>query len=66
MYCNGTPWGSKTEVIDGVTYGFHPSGIASGDWSTFVQSNEEGMIDMLPYIQIKRAAILVDAFSNKF
>lgn len=65
LYCNGTPWGSKTEVIDGVTYGFHPSGIASGEWTNFIQSNEAEMIKILPYIQIKRASILIDVFSNK-
>ena len=60
LYCNGTPWGSKTEVIDGITYGFHPSGISTTDWAAFLDSDADTKLSMLPYIQKKRAAILLN------
>lgn len=60
LHCNGIPWSSKTEVIDGVTYGFHPSGIATSDWSAFLAADAATKLAMLPYIQVKRAGILIN------
>lgn len=60
LHCNGTPWGSKTEVIEGVTYGFHPSGISTTEWATFLDSDADTKLSMLPYIQKKRASILLN------
>lgn len=64
LYCNGVPWSTKTEVINGVTYGFHPSGIASADWDSFIEADAETMLQMLPDIQKRRAAIIIDYFKK--
>ena len=64
LYCNGTPWGSTIEEIDGVYYGFHPSGISTTEWSAFIKASPSEKLAMLPYIQIRRSAILIDFMKN--
>lgn len=64
LHCNGYPW-DATEVIDGVTYGFHPSGIPeSVGWEKFLSMELNDMLKNMPYIQIKRASILINTLKN--
>ncbi|MBR4118844.1 MAG: DUF5040 domain-containing protein, partial [Bacteroidales bacterium] len=60
LHCKGYPWGQINEYIDGVEYGLHPTGIAIDEWSNFLSASKEEKLAMLPYIQIKRASILID------
>ena len=64
LYCNGVPYSGKTEVINDVTYGFHPSGIATENWDTFANADAETMLQMLPDIQRRRAAIMMSFFKD--
>ena len=63
LYCNGIPWQAEIDV-DGVRYGFHPSGFPIDDglakWNAFLKATKEEKLAMMPYIQIKRASILLN------
>lgn len=64
LHCDGYPWGQKSEYIDGIEYGLHPTGIAIDEWNNFLSASKEEKLAMLPYIQIKRASILIDFIKN--
>lgn len=64
LHCDGYPWGQKSEYIDGIEYGLHPTGIKIDEWDNFLSASKEEKLAMLPYIQIKRAAILIDFIKN--
>lgn len=62
LYTNSSKY-QKSEIIDGVKYGFHPDTISVENQSTY-NSTKKMLLEYLPYIQKRRAAILIKTLKN--
>ena len=62
LYTNSSKW-QKLETIDGVIYGFHPDMISVENLNTY-NSTKKMLLEYLPYIQKRRAAILIKTLKN--
>lgn len=62
LYTNSSKY-QKLEIIDGVIYGFHPDTISVENQSTY-NSTKKMLLEYLPYIQKRRAAILIKTLKN--
>lgn len=62
LYTNSSKW-QKSENIDGVIYGFHPDTISVENQNTY-NSTKKMLLEYLPYIQKRRAAILIKTLKN--
>ena len=62
LYTNSSKY-QKLETIDGVTYGFHPDTISAENQKTY-NSTKKMLLEYLPYIQKRRAAILIKTLKN--
>lgn len=62
LYTNSSKY-QKLETIDGVIYGFHPDTISVENQSTY-NSTKKMLLEYLPYIQKRRAAILIKTLKN--
>lgn len=62
LYTNSSKY-QKLETIDGVIYGFHPDTISVENQNTY-NSTKKMLLEYLPYIQKRRAAILIKALKN--
>ena len=62
LYTNSSKW-QKLETIDGVIYGFHPDTISVENLNTY-NSTKKMLLEYLPYIQKRRAAILIKTLKN--
>lgn len=62
LYTNLSKY-QKLEIIDGVIYGFHPDTISVENQSTY-NSTKKMLLEYLPYIQKRRAAILIKTLKN--
>lgn len=62
LYTNSSKY-QKLEIIDGVIYGFHPDTISVENQNTY-NSTKKMLLEYLPYIQKRRAAILIKTLKN--
>ena len=62
LYTNSSRY-QKLETIDGVIYGFHPDTISVENQNTY-NSTKKMLLEYLPYIQKRRAAILIKTLKN--
>lgn len=62
LYTNSSKY-QKLENIDGVIYGFHPDTISVENQNTY-NSTKKMLLEYLPYIQKRRAAILIKTLKN--
>lgn len=62
LYTNSSKY-QKLETIDGVIYGFHPDTISVENQNTY-NSTKKMLLEYLPYIQKRRAAILIKTLKN--
>lgn len=62
LYTNYSKY-QKLETIDGVIYGFHPDTISVENLNTY-NSTKKMLLEYLPYIQKRRAAILIKTLKN--
>lgn len=62
LYTNSSRY-QKLETIDGVIYGFHPDTISVENQKTY-NSTKKMLLEYLPYIQKRRAAILIKTLKN--
>lgn len=62
LYTNFSKY-QKLETIDGVVYGFHPDTISVENQNTY-NSTKKMLLEYLPYIQKRRAAILIKTLKN--
>lgn len=62
LYTNSSKY-QKVETIDGVTYGFHPDTVSVENINTY-NSTRKMLLEYLPYIQKRRAAILIKTLKN--
>lgn len=62
LYTNSSKW-QKLETINGVIYGFHPDTISVENLNTY-NSTKKMLLEYLPYIQKRRAAILIKTLKN--
>lgn len=62
LYTNSSRY-QQLETIDGVIYGFHPDTISAENQSTY-NSTKKMLLEYLPYIQKRRAAILIKTLKN--
>ena len=62
LYTNSSKY-QKLETIDGVMYGFHPDTISVENQNTY-NSTKKMLLEYLPYIQKRRAAILIKTLKN--
>lgn len=62
LYTNSSKY-QKVETIDGVIYGFHPDTISVENQNTY-NSTKKMLLEYLPYIQKRRAAILIKTLKN--
>lgn len=62
LYTNSSRY-QKLETIDGVMYGFHPDTISVENQNTY-NSTKKMLLEYLPYIQKRRAAILIKTLKN--
>lgn len=62
LYTNYSRY-QKLETIDGVMYGFHPDTISVENQNTY-NSTKKMLLEYLPYIQKRRAAILIKTLKN--
>jgi len=62
LYTNSSRY-QKLETIDGVIYGFHPDTISVENRNTY-NSTKKMLLEYLPYIQKRRAAILIKTLKN--
>lgn len=62
LYTNSSKY-QKLETIDGVTYGFHPDTISIENLTTYINTKKM-LLEYLPYIQKRRAAILIKTLKN--
>lgn len=62
LYTNSSKY-QKLETIDGVKYGFHPDTISVKNQNTY-NSTKKMLLEYLPYIQKRRAAILIKTLKN--
>lgn len=62
LYTNSSKY-QKLETIDGVIYGFHPDTISVEKLNTY-NSTKKMLLEYLPYIQKRRAAILIKTLKN--
>lgn len=62
LYTNSSRY-QNLETIDGVIYGFHPDTISVGNQNTY-NSTKKMLLEYLPYIQKRRAAILIKTLKN--
>lgn len=62
LYTNSSKY-QKLEIIDGVMYGFHPDTISVENQNTY-NSTKKMLLEYLPYIQKRRAAILIKTLKN--
>lgn len=62
LYTNSSKY-QKSETIDGVIYGFHPDTISVENLNTY-NSTKKMLLEYLPYIQKRRAAILIKTLKN--
>lgn len=62
LYTNSSKY-QKSEIINSVIYGFHPDTISVENLSTY-NSTKKMLLEYLPYIQKRRAAILIKTLKN--
>lgn len=62
LYTNSSKY-QKLETINGVIYGFHPDTISVENQNTY-NSTKKMLLEYLPYIQKRRAAILIKTLKN--
>lgn len=62
LYTNSSKF-QKLETIDGEIYGFHPDTVSVENINTF-NSTRKMLLEYLPYIQKRRAAILIKTLKN--
>lgn len=62
LYTNSSRY-QKLQTIDGVIYGFHPDTISVENQNTY-NSTKKMLLEYLPYIQKRRAAILIKTLKN--